>query len=193
MPSSITVCVAEARVQVNLVHLARRAGVPRVPDEIEDALRRGALVLGRDNHLREVIWVVFEIGLALVLHVGLVPALWVNNARIALVVDNLVACFIFVMEWSDIEDATAKVAQLAEVVLHLQHAHLVQFFLLVRVRAENGRALVHIDVTPGSLQIRRWHEKTEDKAFFLVFGANVLVSRRLEVLLVREEEQVFIL
>ena len=126
-----TIRVAEGLVNGNLFGLARRAGKPTVPDEIEYALGCRALETFSDDHLREIVRIVLVVGVTLVLHMSLVLSSWIRWAWITFVVDHLVSCTIFIMERSYIQYSAAQVFQLSVVCPALHSFDLVQSGLIV--------------------------------------------------------------
>lgn len=106
--------VAEAFVDGHLIDATGRACEPTVPNEVEDALV-DTLILIECNKLREVINVFVSIWITHILHVALIQAAGVVDAFVAIAVDNLVAAAVFLLKWSQIEDAATEVLEHSEV------------------------------------------------------------------------------
>ena len=130
--------VAESLVKIDLLAGAGWACKPTVPNEIENALGLGALEVLRHNHLWEVCGPITVVRVTLILDVGLVVAAGVDHARIALVVDDLVASSLLRLERPHVEDAAAQVLQLTIVLLRAMKLHFGERRLVVVEVAEDG-------------------------------------------------------
>ena len=119
----IALSIAERLMERDLVLRARRTREPAMPHEVEGALSLGALEVVRDDHLGEIVRAFLVLGIALVLDVRLILFAWFDRAWISLIVNDLIASSIIVVERSDIEDAAAEVLKLPEVALGGQSFH----------------------------------------------------------------------
>ena len=141
------------------------------------------------DHLREVVHVVVAVRVADVLNVRLVAATWFIDALVALVVNNLIATAIFVVERTDIENTTAQVLEDSEVVQLLHVIKWIEVKLSVIVRVEVCIALHILNVKVGA-GAQLGSKQSEDKSLLWLLRAEEFVTIRAEVLLVCEEEQI---
>ena len=89
------------------------------PNEIKDALAYAevSLLFVGVHQLREVAHVVVTVHVTLVVYIGLVPATWLSNALVTLIVGHNVASMLFRLVSFHVQDAAAQIFKYPVVIL----------------------------------------------------------------------------
>ena len=160
-----------------------------MPYEFKLALFRTFVIIIRNDHLREIIDRLIAVWITLEFHMGFVALLRVTKALIALIINNIVATAVVKIVWLNHVDLTAKILQDSEV---LQLVDVVNWIKILFARLVGIEISVLAELRKVDLGILTLITDKEPKyeAFSFALFAQELITRRPEIVIIGEEEQV---
>ena len=119
MNACSSIGATEILMERDLIKAADWACKAAFPNEIKHALANTevSLLFVRMHQLREVTHVIVAINVALIVYIGLIPATWLSNALITLIVCHNVACMLFRLVSLHVQDAAAQIFKYPVVIL----------------------------------------------------------------------------